>query len=133
MLDTSKILSTQGLGARLALLLLPVAFMAAAFWARAQGGPTWLWFNLDPDYFYLLDALNIINLTTPGHVYHPGTTVQWLAALILQIANLGASGDDLTALVLADPELWPSNVSSRQFVKNCDRESYRVRAACHAH
>jgi len=36
--------------------------MAAAFWTRAQGGPMWLWFNLDPDYFYLLDSLNIINL-----------------------------------------------------------------------
>ncbi len=102
--DTSKIVSTEGLWPRLSLLLLPVAFMAAALWVRAQGGPTWLWFNLDPDYFYLLDALNIINLTTPGHVYHPGTTVQWLAALVLRISNPGASADDITALVLADPE-----------------------------
>jgi len=110
--DTSKIAPTQGLGPRLSLFLLPVAFVAAALWVRAQGGPTWLWFNLDPDYFYLLDALNIINLTTPGHVYHPGTTVQWLAALILKIANPGTSADDLTALVLADPERFLRLIST---------------------
>jgi len=88
----------------ISLLLLPAAFALAAFWVRARGGASWLWFNLDPDYFYLLDSLNLINLTTPGHVYHPGTTVQWLGALILKAANPTLSADGLTAKVLADPE-----------------------------
>jgi len=86
------------------LLVLPACFMAAAFWLRAQGGPAWLWFNLDPDYYYLLDALNVLNLTTPGHVYHPGTTVDWLGALILKVAYLGADAKTIITAVLNDPE-----------------------------
>ena len=93
-----------GLAARWALLALPLCYISAALWIRSQGGPSWLWFNLDPDYFYLLDALNIVNLTTPGHVYHPGTTVDWLGALVLRVANPGASADAVTDAVLADPE-----------------------------
>ncbi|MCH7936110.1 MAG: hypothetical protein IH994_03335 [Proteobacteria bacterium] len=93
-----------GLAARWTLLALPLCYIAAALWVRSQGGPSWLWFNLDPDYFYLLDALNIVNLTTPGHVYHPGTTVEWLGALVLRAANPGASADAITGAVLADPE-----------------------------
>lgn len=95
-----------GFLAQLPLLALPVLFVISALWVRAQGGPNWLWFNLDPGYFYLLDALNILNLTTPGHVYHPGTTVQWLAALILRLAHPATSSDAITGLVLADPEYY---------------------------
>ena len=88
------------------LLVLPVCYLAAALWARSAGGPLWLWFNLDPDYFYLLDALNIVNLTTPGHVYHPGTTVQWLGALILKLTHPLSGAEAVTAQVLADPEWY---------------------------
>ena len=99
-----EIRPVPGLAARWTLLALPLCYIAAALWVRSQGGPSWLWFNLDPDYFYLLDALNIVNLTTPGHVYHPGTTVDWLGALVLWAANPGASADAVTGAVLADPE-----------------------------
>ena len=95
--------STPGRADRLLLLVLPGCFMVAAFWVRAQGGPAWLWFNLDPDYYYLLDALNVLNLTTPGHVYHPGTTVDWLGALILKVAYLGAGAENIITAVLNDP------------------------------
>lgn len=104
MRDTPNVFSTPGFWIRCSLTVLPLGYLVASFWARSQGGPAWLWFNLDPDYFYLLDSLNIINLTTPGHVYHPGTTVQWLGALILKIAHWGASAGAITAKVLADPE-----------------------------
>ncbi len=95
-----------GLTAWYSLLVLPVFYLAVALWARSAGGPLWLWFNLDPDYFYLLDALNIVNLTTPGHVYHPGTTVQWLGALILKLAHPLSGGEAVTTHVLADPEWY---------------------------
>ena len=95
-----------GLAARYSFLVLPVFYLAAALGARSAGGPLWLWFNLDPDYFYLLDALNIVNLTTPGHVYHPGTTVQWLGALILKLAHPLSGAEAVTAHVLADPEWY---------------------------
>lgn len=104
MTNRLEILSKQGFGAHFSLLVLPVCFLVAAFWAEAAGGPTWLWFNLDPDYFYLLDSLNVLNLTTPGHISHPGVTVDWLAALILKVRHLGAGADAITAAVLADPE-----------------------------
>ncbi|MCH8236664.1 MAG: hypothetical protein IIC06_00665 [Proteobacteria bacterium] len=96
----------KGLAARCSLLVLPVCYLAAALWTRSAGGPLWLWFNLDPDYFYLLDALNIVNLTTPGHVYHPGTTVQWLGALILKLAHPLSGAEAVTGHVLADPEWY---------------------------
>ena len=48
--------------------MLPLCYVAAALWARQAGGPFWLWYNLDPAYFYLLDALNVLNLTPPGHI-----------------------------------------------------------------
>ena len=111
MQDTSKVVFTPGFLPRWSLAVLPIGYMVMAFWVRAQGGPAWLWFNLDPDYFYLLDALNILNLTTPGHVYHPGTTVQWLAALILKISHPASSSDALTGLVLADPEAYLGLIS----------------------
>ena len=101
-----QLISWLAFRAQFPLLALPVLFVASALWARVQGGPNWLWFNLDPDYFYLLDALNILNLTTPGHVYHPGTTVQWLAALILRISHPATPSEGLTDLVLADPETY---------------------------
>ena len=62
MLTKPQFISGAGFRAQLPLLALPVLFVISALWTRAQGGPGWLWFNLDPDYFYLLDALNILNL-----------------------------------------------------------------------
>jgi hypothetical protein len=85
-------------------LILPLCYFTASLAALFAGGPLWLWFNVDPDYIYLLDSLNILNLTAPGHIYHPGTTVQMLGALIIKIANPLLSSDVITVNVLADPE-----------------------------
>ncbi|MFQ5764280.1 MAG: hypothetical protein ACE5GT_05075 [Rhodospirillales bacterium] len=98
--------SRRGLPAWYSLLVLPVCFVAAAVWTRAAGGPFWLWHQLDPDYFYLLDALNVLNLTTPGHVYHPGTTVEWLGALALRLADPFAGAETIAGRVLAEPEAY---------------------------
>ncbi len=87
----------------MSLLVLPACFVGAALAARTAGGPPWLSFNLDPDYFYLLDALNIVNLTTPGHVFHPGATVHWLGALVLKAAHPLSNAAAITDAVLADP------------------------------
>ncbi len=88
----------------LALAVLPICFVAASLALRLAGGPSWLWFNLDPDYFYLFDALNLVNFETPGSVTHPGTTVQSLGALVLKAAYPFDGADAITAAVLADPE-----------------------------
>jgi hypothetical protein len=103
-MNRPQLRSNRDLAAWASLLVLPVCTVLAATAARIAGGPSWLWFNLDPDYFYLLDAVNVLNLTTPGHVYHPGTTVQWLGALILKAAHPLSSGEVVADAVLADPE-----------------------------
>jgi hypothetical protein len=66
----------------------------------------------DPDYGYLLNGLNLLQLHRPGQIDHPGTTVQILSAVIsgvLWLARLpfgGASSpvDD----VLLHPEFYLS-------------------------
>src|SRR3989344_2104861 len=103
-MNRPRIRSNRELAAWASLLVLPACTVLAATAARIAGGPSWLWFNLDPDYFYLLDAVNVVNLTTPGHVYHPGTTVDWLGALILKAAYPLSGGEAIAAAVLADPE-----------------------------
>lgn len=87
-----------------ALALFPVLFIVAELILRAQAGPFWLWHVLDPSYYYLFDALNLLNLTTPGHIYHPGTPVQALGAVVLRLAYPASGAGEITAAVLADPE-----------------------------
>ena len=96
----------SGYKVQIKLLILPILFIMTSLWVRLQSGPNWLWFNLDPDYFYLLDSLNILNLTTPGHVYHPGTTVQWLGAFILKLSNPLVSSELISEMVLVNPEKY---------------------------
>ena len=91
-------------GAGWALLVLPACFVAAMAVLGTHAGPFWMWYRLDPDYFYLLDALNLVNLTTPGHIAHPGVTVDALGALVLWAAHLGAGANEITQAVLAAPE-----------------------------
>lgn len=88
------------------ILLLPLCYLAATWAALIAGGPLWLWFNVDPDYIYLLDSLNILNLSAPGHVYHPGTTVQMLGALIIKAANPLTGAAAITVDALGDPEFY---------------------------
>ncbi len=86
------------------LLVLPTCFLAATLILRESAGPFWMWHRIDPDYSYLIDALKILNLTTPGHVDHPGTPVQWLGALVLKASYLTSSSGHIIETVLADPE-----------------------------
>jgi len=63
-----------------ALLLLPLAFLAAELLLRYHGLPYWLWFNLDPSYFFLVGGLNILQHTPPADFQHPGVPVQLVVA-----------------------------------------------------
>ncbi len=94
------------------LLALPVCYLIASLVLRADSGPFWLWFNLDPDYFYLMDALNLVNLTSPGHVAHPGTTVQTLGALVIKAGYPTLDAEAITATVLDDPEFHLKRIST---------------------
>ncbi len=88
----------------LSLLVLPAAYFALTLVLRESGGPFWIWHTVDPSYYYLFDALNLVNLTPPGHPYHPGTPVQVLGALALKSAYPWTDASAITQAALADPE-----------------------------
>lgn len=90
------------------LLLLPCLNLISVLVLRNHAGPFWMWSNLDPDYFYLLDSLNMTNLDWPGVYQHPGTPLQVLGALVLKAAHPLASADQLTEMVLKNPERYLS-------------------------
>ena len=86
------------------IVVVPGVYLGASLWARDAAGPFWMWHTLDPAYFYLLDSLNLVNLTTPGVMIHPGTTVQVLGALVLKALYPLTDAEGITAAVLANPE-----------------------------
>lgn len=71
------------------MMIAPVLLFCLPLALRSYYGPYFLGYNSDPDYAYLLNSLNILNATPPGHTDHPGTTVQLLGAAGLLITWLG--------------------------------------------
>jgi len=54
-----------------------------------------------------LSSLNILNGISPGHIHHPGTTLQLLGALVIFVtAQFDFSGLGITEKVLNDPERY---------------------------
>lgn len=98
-------------------LVLPVCFALLAWFLRGQAGPFWQWNLLDPAYFYLLDSLNLLNGDPPGHVYHPGVTVQIFGALMIKLCGL-FQGGDVVAHALAEPERYLTWISNSYIVLN---------------
>jgi hypothetical protein len=97
-------LRTISLKLWLIVLAIPCINLITIFVLRDHAGPFYLWSNLDPDYWYLLDALNITNLDWPVAVHHPGTPVQALGAFIIKLAHPLSTSLELTQLVLKNPE-----------------------------
>lgn len=100
------------------LVVLPVLYLASAMILRADGGPFWIWHAIDPSYFYLFDAVNLVNLTSPDHIAHPGTTVQAIGALVLLAVQGFADAETITERVLADPETHLRAISTVLYVIN---------------
>ncbi len=91
---------------QLALLVLPLVFLAVSLLTRHSAGPFWLWSNLDPDYWYLIDSLNMVNGDWPKHIAHPGTTLQWFGALLIKAMHPFDSAENINRLVLTNPEYY---------------------------
>ncbi len=87
-----------------ALLVLPALFVAALFVMRGSSLPFWQVFNLDPDYYYLLNGLMIVEGLAPTDVSHPGTPVQVFIALVLRLMHVGQPTGAVVDAVLNDPE-----------------------------
>jgi hypothetical protein len=62
----------------------------------------------DPEYSYLLNAVNNANLWAAGHIDHPGTTLQVGGAIILRWFHLNdiTTTDDLQTSVLKNPDKY---------------------------
>jgi len=98
--------------------LLPVVLILTLWLLRLDAGPFWQWNLLDPSYFYLLDALNILNLQLPGHLAHPGVPVYSLGAGLLRALNPLSSASEITTNVLSDPEKALTAISTLFFIIN---------------
>ena len=49
--------------------------------------------DYDPEYAYLLNSLNLLEMSVPGHFDHPGTPLQEFGALVLLVQWLaGGAG-----------------------------------------
>ena len=90
----------------LILLALPCINLITVLILRDHAGPFWIWSNMDPDYYYVLDSLNMINLNWPGVYHHPGTPVQLFGAIVIRIVHPLKSSAELTQLVLQNPEYY---------------------------
>lgn len=90
----------------LLILALPCINLISGFILRDHAGPFWLWSNLDPDYWYLLDSLNLINLNWPVHIPHPGTPLQLLGAILIKGMHPFSSAQEITQMVLSQPERY---------------------------
>jgi hypothetical protein len=85
-------------------MLLPLAFFQTSNWLARERGPVWLGTNSDPSYQYLLNSLLVLHGQPPGHVDHPGTTLQILGAAVLRMTVSARDQEERTFAVLSDPE-----------------------------
>jgi hypothetical protein len=100
--------SARPIGHYAAITIAPVLLFCLPLLLKGYYGPYFLGYNSDPEYAYLFNSLNIIHMAVPGHIDHPGTTVQLLGAAGLMVKWLGhfAVGNHLSFndLVLIRPE-----------------------------
>lgn len=90
--------------AKIILWALPVCFVALMAVMLAVSLPFWQVFNLDPDYYYLMSGLRLVEGLPPTDLSHPGTPVQVAVALVLRLMHPTLPADQVVRAVLADPE-----------------------------
>lgn len=102
------------------LLLLPLILVATGLFLNHARGPYWLGNNLDPEYVYLLNGLNLAQLKGVGHIDHPGTPVQMMAALTIRIvyALTGPQHVSIEQDVLTRPEVYLEIINRLEIVLN---------------
>lgn len=71
----------------LSLAVIPLLALFLGLWVSSVRGPYHYGLNSDPEYPYLMNAINILLLTSPGHIDHPGTTLQVLLAGLFSVRH----------------------------------------------
>ncbi len=87
---------------KIALCLLPIAFVLSGLsFNRAK-------YSNDPEYIYLVNALNISKGKAVGHFDNPGTTVMQLGFVVVYLTHLfdSTSTESLVNEVLKDPDKY---------------------------
>lgn len=102
------------------LLILPLMLAVTSVVLNNAKGPYWLGTNLDPEYVYLLNSVNLANFSGVGHIDHPGTPVQVMGAVVLRAVHLfqPSTAGDFTTDVLKRPEMYLSAVNTVMVVLN---------------
>ena len=85
-------------------LVLPSIFLLGQSAFVHVAGPYYLGSKVDPDYAYLCNSLNIAVGQAPNHVDHPGTTLQFLGAVVITVAHPFAGKAEKIDAVLRRPE-----------------------------
>jgi len=88
----------------LCFLLLPALFVWLYILFVQARGPFYLSPNVDPDYAYLCNSLNIATGHSPRHTDHPGTSLQLAGAITILAAHPFSSSAERIQAVLTRPE-----------------------------
>lgn len=88
------------------LSIVPLTLLLVYISFKEAYGPYYLGTNSDPDYVYLVNGLSMAQFVPPGHVDHPGTTVQWISAATIRLVHLLVGQDSIEESVLKNPELY---------------------------
>ena len=92
------------------LIIFPAFFFAIDRWFLSERGPYFWNNNIDPDYAYLFNGLEIIHRRVPGHIDHPGTTVQVLNGIVIYVTHLfsciAGPCQSIDRSVFIDPEFY---------------------------
>ena len=97
------------------LLFFPVVMAVVGFVYLSHISPAFAgghFYNHDPVYTYLFNALTLLDGNPPDHIDHPGTPLQILAAIVVYLRWLAVgAGGDVISTVLENPEAYIYSVS----------------------
>ena len=100
----------------LILTIIPAGLFFSSNFLHAIAGPYHLSGIFDPEYVYLFNALNLLNLQPPSHTLHPGTTLQVFGAIIILGKWISSCAVGACALlndsVLHDPEAYLDTINT---------------------
>lgn len=89
-----------------ALACAPLALLVTGGWMRTVRGASWLAFNFDPPYAYLLNSLAILKGYPPYLIQHPGVPLQAIGSLVMALRHAAAGHGTLAQDVIARPEIY---------------------------